>query len=327
MNGMAASRVMLLLGLLMPAPHTLAQAQGGYPNRPLTVVVPDGAGGAADLRARQIGPKLAEALGQPVVVENRPGANGFLASQAAAHAAGDGHTLFLANYLIYSVNPMLFKTVPYRPDEDFIPVTLVTMGPLMLLANPRIQVGTVQDLIDMAKWQPGKLNYGAPGRGSAMHLIMAQIRAMTGAEFTLIPYKATGSYIQDLIGGHLQIAFNFWSIVGPQVKAGRLRALAVAAPHRLAAAPDVPTFAEAGIPGIDAVTWQGIFVPAGTPRAVVSRLQTEIARILQSPQIRNSVIEAGGEVGGNTPEEFAAFIRADRAAWKKAVDAAGIKPE
>jgi tripartite-type tricarboxylate transporter receptor subunit TctC len=318
---------MLLLGLLMPAPHTLAQAQGGYPNRPLTVVVPDGAGGAADLRARQIGPKLAEALGQPVVVENRPGANGFLASQAAAHAAGDGHTLFLGNYVTSSLNPWLFKSLPYRPDDDFIPVTMVTMGPLVLLTNRQIEVGSVRDLVDMARWQPGRLNYAALGRGSSQHLIMEQIRAMTGADFTLVQYKTTGAYMQDLVGGHVQIGFNWWSIVGPQVKAGRLRALAVAAPRRLAAAPDVPTFAEAGIPGIDAITWQGIFVPAGTPRAIVSRLQTEIARILQSPQIRNSVIEAGGEVGGNTPEEFAAFIRADRAAWKKAVVAAGITPE
>jgi tripartite-type tricarboxylate transporter receptor subunit TctC len=327
MNGMRASPVAVLFGLLIAAVQPIAQAQNGYPSKPLTFIVPDGIGGVIDLRARQIAPKLAEALGQPVVVENRPGGNMFVGAQAAAHAPNDGHTLFFGNFATHSLNPWLFKSLPYRPDEDFIPVTLVTMGPIILLANPQVEARSMRELIDLAKSRPGQLNYAALGKGSASHLIMEQIRAITGAEFMLVQYKATGAYIQDLMAGHVQLGLNWWSVVGPQVKAGRLRALAVAAPRRLAVAPDVPTFAEAGLPGIDGVTWQGLFVPAGTPKPIVARLQTEVALILKLPEIRNSLVEAGGEVGGNSPEEFASFIRADRAAWKKSIDAAGITPE
>ena len=325
MNGMRVLRLTVLLSLLIAAAQ--AVAQNGYPSKPLTLILADGIGGMSDLRARQLAPRLAEALGQPVIVDNRPGGSMILGAQAAARAPGDGHTLFFGNFVTHSLNPWLFKSLPYRPDEDFIPVTLVAMGPIILLANPQLEARSVRELIDLAKSRPGQLNYAALGKGSATHIIMEQIKATTGADIVLVQYKATSAYIQDLIAGHVQISFNWWSIVGPQVKAGRLRALAVAAPHRLAAAPDVQTFAEAGLSGIDGVTWQGLFVPAGTPKSIVARLQTEVAPILRSPEIRNSVVEAGGEIGGNSPEDFAAFVRADRAAWKKSVDAAGITPE
>ena len=294
-----------------------------YPTRPVKLIVPDGPGSAPDTRARQIGAKLAEGLGQPVVVENRPGGSMIIGAEAAARSPADGHTLFMGNVVTHSLNPHLFKTLPYRPDEDFIPVTMISAGPVVMVVNPALNVKSLAELIALARART--IDYGVVAQGSPTHIVMEQIKVITGARFEPVIYKASGQFVQDLVAGHIMLTATFWSVIGAHVEAGRVRALAVAAPKRLDVAPDIPTFAEAGVPGIEVYAWQGIFVPAGTPPAIVKRINAEVARVLKLPEVRASLVDTGAEVGGNSAEDFAAFVRADRARWKKAVADARIE--
>ena len=289
-----------------------------YPTRPIKLIVPDGPGSAPDTRARQIGAKLAEGLGQPVVVENRPGGSMIIGAEAAARAPADGHTLFMGNVVTHAINPHTFKSLPYKAEEDFIPVTMISAGPVVVLVNPQLPVKSLAELIALARTQT--IDYAVVGQGSPVHIMMEQIKALTGARFEPVVYKTTGQYVQDLIAGHIKVSATFWSVIGTQVEAGKVRALAVGSTRRLDVAPDIPTFAEAGLPGVEYQAWQGIFVPAGTPAAIVRRLNAEIARVLRLPEIRASLVDTGAEVGGNSVEEFTAFVRADRARWKKAVE-------
>jgi len=315
----------LCVTLLLAAAPLAAPAQD-YPARPLRLIVADGPGSVGDARARAIAAKLADGLGRPVVVENKPGGNMVIAAEAAARSAPDGYTLFMGNTLTHAINPWMFKSLPYKPD-DFTPVSLVAAGPMILAVHPDVPVKTLDELLQLGRSQPGKLAYGTIGYGSPGHLVMEQIGAARGARFHLVPYKSMGQYVQDLVGGHLQLALNYWVALGPHVKSGRLRALAVVGPNRLAVAPDLPTLAELGVKGVDSQGWQGIMVPAGTPRPIVKRLQTELARVLGLPEIRSGILDTGAELGGNTPEEFAAYIQADRERWRKAVAASGIEPQ
>lgn len=308
---------------LMAAPFG-AQAQD-YPTRPIKLIVADGPGSVGDARSRAIAAKMAEGLGQPVVVENKPGANGVIAAEAAARSAPDGYTLFMGNTLTHAINPWTFKSLPYKP-EDFLPVSLVAAGPMILAVHPDVGAKTLDELLQIGRSQPGKLAYGTIGYGSPGHLVMEQIGAASGARFHLVPYKSMGQYVQDFIGGHLQLGLNYWVALGPSVKAGKLRALAVVGPRRLSVASDIPTLDELGVRGIDSHAWQGIMVPAGTPRATVIRVQTELARVLAMPDIRAGIVDTGAELGGNTPEEFAAYIKADRERWRKAVADAKLEP-
>jgi tripartite-type tricarboxylate transporter receptor subunit TctC len=314
------------MGLLLAFAVAMPAAAQSYPSRPLRLIVADGPGSVSDLRARQIGAKLGEALGQPVVIDNRPGGSMVIAAELAARSSPDGYTLFLGNVVSHSINPFQFKSLPYRPDQDFTPVTLITSAPLVLVVNPQVPAKTLDELIALAKAQPGKMSYGVIGQGSPGHIVMEQLKAMRGAHVEFVPYKSTAQYLQDLIAGHLQVSLTFWPVLGGHVKAGKIRALAVTGTRRLEAAPEVPTFAESGLPGFEAASWQGLMVPAGTPRAIVARLHREVVRILQMPEIRDPIVENGSEIGGNTPEEFAAFIRADRERWKKALADARIEP-
>lgn len=298
-----------------------------YPAKPLRLIVSDGTGSVADMRARQLGVKLTEFLGQAVVIDNRPGGNMIIGAEAAARAPADGHTLFLGNCVTHVNNPMLFRNLPYRPEEDFVPVTALSAGPLIFAVNAQLPAGNLAELVALGKTRPGQIAYGAVGRGGAAHLLMEQVKSVTGADFNLVPYKSLGTALQDVVAGHLPVFPYYWSSLLPHVKSGKVKALAVAATRRLAAAPDIPTTAEAGFPGIEGGCWQGIFVPTGTPKPVIARLREEIARVLNLPEIRNQLIETGAEVGGNTPEEFAAFIRADRVRSKKIYEVAGITPE
>jgi tripartite-type tricarboxylate transporter receptor subunit TctC len=313
----------IVLGLVSVA---VVRAQG-YPSKPIRFIVPEGPGSASDLRARQIAPNLAAMLAQPVVVDNRPGASMIIGAEAAAKSPSDGHTIFMGTIVTHSLNPLLFKSLPYRPDEDFIAVTAVTAAPPVLTVGASIGVTTMRELIDLAKRQPGSVGYGSLGRGAPQYLLMEEVSSASGATFVLAQYKSAGTYIQDVLGGHLHIAFYYWSIVGPHVRAGKLKALAVAANRRLEVAPEIPTLAEAGFPGIEGSAWQGIFVPAGTSPTIVARLHHELARTMNLPEIRKSIIEAGAEPGGNTPEEFAAFVRVDREKWKKVAEKANLVPE
>ena len=217
--------------------------------------------------------------------------------------------------------------MPYRDVEEFAPVSLVSGGPLILAVNPQLPVRTIAELIALAKAKPGELNYGIGGSRGSSTVAVEQIKRATGIDVVGVPYKFPGADLTDAVSGQLSITFNFWAALEPFVKSGRLRALAVAAPTRLPAAPDVPTFAEAGIPGVEVFGWNGLMVPAGTPRAIIDRLQKGFAQILQAPAFRDELIRSGSIVGGNSPEEFAAFWRADRARTGKALADAGITPE
>lgn len=303
---------------------TPARAQP-FPSKPVRIILPVGAGNPGDVRARQISAGFLEVFGQQLIVDNRPGANGFIAAEAAARAPADGYTLFMGNSLTHVYNPWLFRKMPYRDVEDFVPVTLIAGGPLMLAVNAQLPVRSLGDLLALAKEKPGELNYGIGAR--ATDVVMHQIGRTTGINVVGVPYKAPGADLTDAIAGHVQIVFNYWAILEPLVKSGKLRVLAVAAPTRLAAAPDVPTFAEAGVPGIELFAWTGLFVPTGTPPDIVDRLQNGIAQILQAPALRDEIIRSGSIVGGNSTEEFSAFWRADRTRTGKALADAGIAPE
>jgi tripartite-type tricarboxylate transporter receptor subunit TctC len=313
----------LLAAWLLPA-GALAQA---FPAKPLRLIVSAGPGSVVDLRARQLTSKLPDLLGQPLVVDNRPGGNGFLAAEAVARAPADGYTLLLGAQSIFAVNPWLFKTLPYRPDEDFLPVTLLTSGPIILCVNAQVPARSVAELLALARAKPDLLTYATSGRGAIGYLLMEQLKLKTGAKLLPVGYKATGAEIPDLIAGQISAGLNFWSVLQPHVRSGKIRALAVADSGRLAAAPDIPTFAELGYPYMEGVSWQGIFVPTGTPASIVQTLQSSIARTLQLPEIRNPMVDTGSRPGGNSSEEFAAFIRADRARMGRMMKEANIAPE
>lgn len=294
-----------------------AAAAQSFPSKPIRFIVPDGPGSVSDLRARQLATKLSDQLAQGVVIDNRPGGSFILGAEAAAKSPPDGYTIFLGSIVTHSLNPLLFKSLPYRPNQDFVPVTMLSAGAMLLVVNPSVPANTLKELIELTRARPNQLGYGVVGLGSPGHLVMEQVKRETGAQFLMVPYKSSGTYVQDLIGGHMPVALNFWSILGPHVKSGKMRAIAVAAPRRLEAAPQIPTFAEAGVPGIEGYAWQGIFVPAGTPAPLVARLNEEISRAINAPEIRNNLIETGAEVGGNSPEQFAAMIRADQEKWRR----------
>lgn len=303
---------------------TSAQAQP-FPNKPVRIILPVGAGTPSDLRARQLAAGFPAVFGQPLVVENRPGANGFIAAEEAARAPADGYTLFMGNFFTHVYNPWLFRKMPYRDVEDFTPVTLVGASALMMAVNPQLPVRSLAELVALAKAKPGELNYGVGARTT--EVVMHKIKRATGINVVGVPYKSSGADLSDTIAGHVQITFNYWSVLEPLVKAGKLRVIAVAAPTRLAAVPDVPTFAEAGVPGVEMLGWVGIFAPAGTPREMVDRLQKGVAQILQAPALRDDIIRSGAIVGGNSAQEFSAFVRADRARIGQALAEAGIEPE
>ena len=300
------------------------QAQA-YPNKPVRIILPVGSGNPGDVRARQIAAKFPEVFGQPLIVDNRPGASGFIAAEAVARSPADGYTLFLGNSATHAYNPWLFRKMPYRDVEDFAPVTLIAGGPLMMAVNAELPVRNLAELIALARGKPGELNYGTAG--SLTDVVAYQIKRAAGINLVGVPYKAPGADLPDVMASRVQIAFNYWAILEPLVKAGRLRAIAVAAPTRLAAAPEVPTFAEAGLPGVELVAWTGLFAPAGTPPEIIDRLQQGISQILQAPALRDEIVRSGSFVGGLSKEEFSAYWLADRARTGKMLAEAGIAPE
>jgi len=298
-----------------------------YPSKPVRLIVSAGPGSVVDLRARQLASRLPDLLGQPLIVDNRPGGNGFLAAEAVARAPADGYTLLLGAQSIFAINPWLFGTLPYRPDQDFAAVTMLTTGPVILNVNSQVPARSVAELVALARDKPDLLTYATSGRGAIGYLLMEQLKLKTGAKLLPVGYKATGAEIPDLIAGQISAGFNFWSVLRPHVQSGKLRVLAVADSRRLSAAPDIPTFAELGHPYMEGVSWQGVFVPAGTSPSIVSALHLAIARTLQLPEIRDPMIETGSAPGGNSPEDFAAFVRADRARMGKMMREANIAPE
>lgn len=314
-----------ILAGVLAALAGLAGAQS-FPSKPIRILVPSPPGSSPDIRARQIGAHITESLGQPVIVENRPGANGMIAAREAARAAPDGYTLFLA--LINNAIGDALKPDPCcRLNQELVPISRFTMTPLVMVVNPSLPARSAKEFIELAKAKPGALTYASGGPGSISQLVGEWVKSEAGIKVLEVPYKAVNAEIPDLLGGVVMAAYVVPQVIVAHVKSGKLRALAVAGPSRLALLPEVPTTAEAGLPGIEAIVWNGIFAPAGTPQPVLRILHREIVKAYNAPDVKKQVLDTGSEVVADTPEEFAAFVRSEGAKWTKVIRDANIKPE
>ncbi len=299
-----------------------------YPSKYIKVFVPAPAGGGTDILARIIGQKFTESWGQQVVMDNRGGASGTIAAEMAARSAPDGYTLFMLYSGILTINPALFKKLPYDPIKDFAPVAIFAQVPNILVVHPSVPVKSVKELIALAKSKPGKLNCASSGIGVANYMCMELFKSMTGVDWVHIPYKGGAPAMIDLLGGQVQVMFNNLVELAPHLKAGKLRALAVATPKRIAALPDLPTVAEAGVPGYEVLLWYGMVAPAGTPKEIVTKLNTEIAKIQKMPDVLERLNKTFGAAPvENTPEQMGAYIKEEMAKWAKLVKEVGIQPE
>ena len=289
-----------------------------WPSRPVRMVVPLSPGGFADVPARIIAPRLSTALGHQVFVENKPGAGGTIGADFVAKSKPDGYTLLFTG-TPHVISAWLYKSLPYDSVKDFAPVSLVASGPYVVVVNPLLQVGSVPELVAAAKAQPGKIDFASSGNGSAQHLVGALFNTMAGIDLNHVPYKGSGPAMQDLLSGQVKVSFAGIPNVMPHVKAGRLRALAVTTPQRSPDLPDVPTVAEAGVPGYEATLWLNIAAPAGTPPEIVQRMYAETAKVLQDPEVQQGFRAAGVEPSVLDPEALGAFIRSEHEKWGKVV--------
>ena len=322
----SAKRGLLSCGLaLLLLAGTATAAVQQYPTRPIRFIVGFPAGGLADLMARSLGQKLTEAWGQQVIVDNRAGGSGMLSMQIVANAPRDGYTLLLGSSTQFSINPAL-RSVPYDPIREYTPVIKAAQNPLMLTVHPSFAAKSVQELIQLAKAKPANImSYGSSGYGAAPHIAAELLKKLAGINMTHVPYKGGNDAVIALLGGHIQMNFGAPSTALPHVKAGRLRALGVTGTQRLAAAPDVPTFAESGLRGFNVDQWFGVFMPSGVPRALVIKLNEELARALASPQFREQFTTQGVELTSSTPESFAAFVNEELVLWKRVLKGLGIQ--
>jgi tripartite-type tricarboxylate transporter receptor subunit TctC len=308
---------------LLAVAASVAGADAPWPSKPVRFIVPGAAGSAPDIRARLIAPKLAAALGQPVLVDNLPGAQGNIGAREAARAAPDGHTILMGGSLLLMSD--LLTPDPTVSMRSFVPVTAVAAGPLILVAGAALPARTLNDAVALAREAPGRISYASVGPGSLQQLVGAALEQAAGITLLEVPYKSQALELPDLISGRIATTFAYYPVLAPHLQSGRVRALAVASRQRLAALPDVPTFAEAGFPSVDGRGWMGVMVPVGTPDPVVRRLHRELASILRSPDIVEQWIASGAEAGGNTPEEFAASIREEGERWSRLIRERGIK--
>lgn len=325
MRRFAGLRLGAMLGAMLGTAG-VATAQD-WPSRPITMVVPYAAGGGTDVIARAVAEKLQARLGVGVVVENRAGAGGNLGTTAAAQAPADGYTVLISNIGPMAVNPSLFKNLKYDPAEVLEPVTLIAKAPLLLLVHPSVKANSVAELIALSKAQPEGLTYGTAGHGSANHIATALFELMAQTNLKHAAYRGAGPALNDLIGGHIPMMFATLPSAIGHVHGGTLRALAVTTAERAPALPTVPTLAEAGVPGYEASGWYGVFVRKGTPQPIIDRLRGEVATIINLPEVRRNLELEGAQPIGNTPQEFAAFVKAEREKWAKVVAQANIKVE
>jgi tripartite-type tricarboxylate transporter receptor subunit TctC len=319
----AASVIAVMAACAGSAGTAFAQS---WPNRPIRMVVPYTPGGYTDLMARLVSEKMSTALGQPIVIENKPGANAAIGTDAVAKAAPDGYT-FGTVIAAHSVNPTLNPKLPYDAMKDFTYVSLTSVAPLILIATPSLPAKDMKEFIALAKAKPGSLNFASSGIGSAAHLTMEMLKSREGINLQHIPYKGTSGALQDTVGGQINVMFD---VIGPlmsQVKSGNAKALAVAAKERVPAAGDVPTMAEAGVPDFVSGTWSGIIAPAGTPKEIVDRVAAEAKKALTDPDLKKKLDDQGIVPMGTTPDEFRAFVTDEIARWKKVITDAGIKME
>ena len=317
--GSIASAVVLGAGLL-GGTSALAQA---YPTKPVTIIVPFAAGGTTDILARIIGQALTAELGQSVVVDNRAGAGGNIGGQAAAKATPDGHTLFMGTVCTHAINASLYKKMPFDPVKDFAPLTRVANVPNLLVANPAQPYKSVKDLIAYAKANPGKVNFGSSGNGSSIHLSGELFKSLAKVDMQHVPYKGSAPAVTDLLGNQIGIMFDNMPSAIQHVRSGKLVPLAVTTAKRSPELPNVPTIAEAGVPGYEATSWFGMFAPAGTPAPVLAKLNAAIVKVLAQPDVKKKINEQGAEVYSETPEQFAAFIQAESVKWGKVVKESG----
>jgi tripartite-type tricarboxylate transporter receptor subunit TctC len=297
-----------------------------YPSKPIRLIAPSSTGGGIDALARIVA-QASGTLGQQIVVENRGGANGMIGTELAAKSPPDGYTLLLGFLGAIAVNPSLYSKVPYDPVRDFAPITLIASSPVLVVAHPSLPVRSIPELIRLDKAKPGQISYGTGGTGTGSHLTMELFNLTTGTRLLHVPYKGVGPALTDVLGGHISLMVSSPVSSQPHVESGRLRGLAITGRQRLAALPGVPTMIESGLPDFESTSWFGVLAPAGTPPAVIARLHREFVGLLQRPEIREQISRTGADPVGNTPEEFAAYIRSEITRWSKVVKAAKIKVE
>jgi tripartite-type tricarboxylate transporter receptor subunit TctC len=317
-------RALLAAALAVCAGGTLAQP---YPSKPIRLIVPFTPGGSTDILGRAIGQKLAEALGQQVVIENRPGAGGSIGAEAAARAAPDGYTLLMGHIGTLAVNPSLYPKLGYDPLKSFVPVAWVARVSSVLVVHPSVPAQSVQELVKLAREQPGRLRYASGGNGSAAHIAMEYFKLQTQTDLVHVPYKGTGPAMTDLIGGQVELAMTGAPAVMPHVKAGKLRALGVSSLQRMEGFPELPTIAESGVSGFEAIQWYGVVAPAGTPEPVIAKLNAEVNRALATPELKARLVAEGAEAAPTTPQAFGAFIAAEIERWRPVIQKAGLKAE
>ena len=316
----------ILLACLTLVVALPAQAQS-YPDRPIRLIAPFPAGGLADVLARAIGDEISKSLAQPVIVENRAGAGGNTGADAVAKAAPDGYTLLMSSAGILTANPFLYAKMPFDADTAFVPVSNVADMSMLLVVHPKVEAKTLAEFVALAKAQPGKINFGSPGIGTTGHLGLAMFMHAAGVQIAHVPYRGAAPAVQDLIAGQIDGVVDNPPTVLPHINAGKLRPLAVAANERLALLPDVPTAAEAGVPSYQASSWFGVVAPAGTPPAIVARLHQAIAAAVRVPAMQERFAKTGARLLGDSPQEFAARIRAERVRWGEIIKAANIAPQ
>ena len=290
-----------------------------YPTKPIRLIVPYPPGGPTDLVGRSIGQKLTEAWGQQVIVENRAGAASAVGTEVAARAPADGHNLLLGTSAGFCINPALGGKLPYDPERDFAPISLLVINPQILVVHPSLPVHSVKGLIALAKSRPGQINYASVGNASPQHLGMEMLKSMTGINMVHVPYKGTAPAVTDILAGNVSLMFNSMPSVLPQANAGKLRGIAVGSAKRSPAAPEIPTVAEAGLPGFEYVTWYGLYTPTGTPRELVGRLHAQIVKILADPELSRRFSSQGAEPASTTPEQLAQYRRAEFERWRKLI--------
>jgi tripartite-type tricarboxylate transporter receptor subunit TctC len=322
----------LMLAIIVSLLPVVVQAQApsppqAYPNKPVKIIVPFPPGGGTDIGTRIIAQKLSEAWGQPVLVENKAGAAGIVGTEATAKSAPDGYTLMMGNIGTHAINVSLYKKLPYDPVKDFAPISHVAGLPLLVLVHPSVKANTVKELIALARAQPGKLDYLSSGAGGSMHVAAELFKGMTSTHLVHIPYKGGGPAVADVLGGQVPVTFATVLETLPHVKSGRLRALAVTGAKRSVALPDLPTVAEAGVPGYESISWLGLFAPAGTPKEIVNKISAEVVRIVNLPDVRERLLVQGAEPIGSSAEQFAAALASDIAKYAKVLQASGVPQE
>jgi tripartite-type tricarboxylate transporter receptor subunit TctC len=323
-GGKSVKRIACLLGVALFALSTSTFAQT-WPAKPIKWIVPFAPGGTTDILARTIGEKLTVALGQPIIVENKPGAGGGVGAEFTAKAPPDGYTIMGGTISTHAINASLYKTLPYDPVKDFVPITLIARVPNMLVVNPDIPAKNVAELITLLKANPGKYSFASSGNGTSQHLSGELFKSVAGVDMQHIPYKGSPPALQDVVGGQVAMTFDNITTAWPLAKGGKLRALAVTTAKRSAVAPDVPTLSESGLAGYEVGSWQGVFAPAGTPPAIVKRLNAEIVKIINMPDVKEKLIGLGAEPVGDTSEEFAALVKTEVVKWAEVVKKSGAK--